>query len=444
MFFSPDDSAPPIAGQRLTLPAELEDGQIPQRIDSVARYTTLLLGLAVLWAIFAEMRELVVAPGEIIPSGRVQQIQHLEGGEVAGVTAVEGQMIKAGDALLQLRPLAATSDLNQLRVREASLEMQYRALTALIERKEPDFGELANQYPEIASAQLEVFNTKNAQLNQDRRALEARVRQKEAEIKALELEASSLERQQSIQREQLAIREDLLKDGYTSRRAYLTAKAALEEVMARHFATVGRLDATRQERVEALSTLQGRDAEAMKTLSEERSKVTAELAELREQIEKHRDRVDKLVVRSPIDGIVQELAQTAAGEVVKPGDLVAKVVPVDGRIVAEVRIDPKDIGHVKQGDRVEVRLSTFDPSIFGVAEGSVEVLSASTFLDENGQPYYKAVIELDSPYVGEGARRRMILPGMVVDANIVTGSKSLVRYLLAPVFRSLDSAFSER
>jgi HlyD family secretion protein/adhesin transport system membrane fusion protein len=182
----------------------------------------------------------------------------------------------------------------------------------------------------------------------------------------------------------------------------------------------------------------------LKTLSEERSKIAGELAELKEQISKQKDRVDRLVVRAPRHGIVQELAQRAPGEVVKPGDVVASIVPLDRSIVAEVRVQPDDIGHIKEGDPAEIKLSTFDSAVFGVVKGSVSHLSATTFETAKGELFYKAIITMDQDHVGHKGAERPILPGMVVEADIITGAKSLVRYLLKPVYRSLDAGFTER
>jgi len=435
---------PGISGQRLTLPVELEDGRIPERISNLVNYICALLITALLWGTFAQIRERVVTIGEIIPSGHVLQIQHLEGGKVEQVVVSEGQIVDAGAALVHLRPTAAASDLNQLRVRTADLDMKRLALTALLEGRAPDFGEAAQSYPDLAVQQHQVFKSRQAQIIQERQALVARISQKKAEVTALILEAKSLERQKAIQQEQLDIRTNLLKDGYTSRRAYLTTKTAFEETTAKFFSTTGRLEVTREQLVEAKSTLQASDAEMRKTLSEERSTATTEWMELQEKITKQRDRVERMVVRSPIHGIVQELAQSASGEVVRPGDLVARIVPIDTKIVAEVRIDPDDIGHIKQGDYAEVKLSTFDPGVFGTANGIVDVLSATTFTDKEGNSYYKATISLDNDHVGSGNKKRTIRPGMAVEADIITGSKSMIKYMLAPVYRSLDRAFSER
>lgn len=437
-------SEPDIRGQRFILPAELEDGRIPRLFGKLANLFGMLFLAALVWASFAEMRELAIGHGEIAPSGHVQTIQHLEGGQVESIDVREGQQVEAGTILVQLSPIAAASDLNQLHVRVASLRLQKEALSALIEDRAPDFMAAEKDYPDLAAGQMQVYTSKRDQISEEHRALKARVSQRQAEYEAAKLEVESLQRLKGIKEELLAIRSKLVEPGYTSRYAYLQTKATLEETKAQHLTSVGRREAAKEKLNEAKSALKGGKAESLKLLSEEDSKVSAELAELEQQIGKHEDRVNRLVVKSPILGIVQELAQKTPGEVVKPGDLVAKIVPLDSSVVAEVRVDPKDIGHVKVGDPVEVKLSTFDPTVFGIIMGKVDVISASTFKNEDGEPYYKAVVELDQRYVGEGNRRRLIQPGMVVEADIITGSKSLIRYLLKPVYRSLDIGFSER
>ena len=164
------------------------------------------------------------------------------------------------------------------------------------------------------------------------------------------------------------------------------------------------------------------------------------------------------MIRAPSDGVVQELVPRAPGEVVKPGDLVARIVPSDSELVAEVRIDPKDSGHIHVGADADVRLATFDAAIFGTLRGTVEYLSATTFLPSPGQPalpgqppgqntsdpYYKATIRLSQDHVGTGDLTRPVTAGMMLQAQIHTGSKSIIRYMFKPVFNSLDQAFTER
>ena len=112
--------------------------------------------------------------------------------------------------------------------------------------------------------------------------------------------------------------------------------------------------------------------------------------------------------------------------------------------MAEVQIDPRDVGHLRIGQEANVKVTTYDLARFGSVDGRLNRISASTFMDDQGNPYFRGVIVLSQNFVGTEPGRNLILPGMVVDANIVTGERSLFRYLLKPLYRSLDSAFSER
>lgn len=433
-----------ISGQRLILPVELEDGRVPDMFARLTYVVSAFVLAAILWGSFAEIRELAIAHGKVIPAGTVRPVQHLEGGEVEAVLVREGQLVEKGAPLVNLRPVTANSDLGQLSARFTALKLQRETLTALIESRQPDFGELGKKYPALIAEQRQVYVTKKRHREQERDALIARVSQRAAELAAVNNELASLERQVAIQSEQTAIRQELLNSGYTSRRAYLDAESSLEQVKSRLFAAQGRQQSTSEQLVEAKSQLQASTSDAVRALSEERSKIAGELAELKQQVAKHQDRVDRLVVRAPVGGVVQELPQRAPGEVIKPGDLVASLVPVDHKIVAEVRVEPTDIGHVKVGDIAEIKVTTFDSAVFGVVKGTVSHLSPSTFTTEDGAPYYKAIVSLDQDFVGQEAAPRRILPGMVVQADIITGAKSLVRYLLKPVYRSLNAGFTER
>jgi HlyD family secretion protein/adhesin transport system membrane fusion protein len=195
---------------------------------------------------------------------------------------------------------------------------------------------------------------------------------------------------------------------------------------------------------EAEAALAEADAQARKLWSEELAKASSELAEVKESIRKQTDRVERLVVRAPIRGRVQNLLQRSPGEVVPPGATVLRIVPTGGDLVAEVRVRPEDIADVKEGDKAEVKVSAFDFTRFGKLKGEVSSISATTFETEDHQLFYKAVIRLDPKRSAGFTPYARLQPGMTVDADIISGSKSLLRYLLKPVFRGMDVAFSER
>eukprot|EP00873_Tetraselmis_striata_P011231 jgi/Tetstr1/431495/TSEL_002147.t1 len=404
---------------RLSLPLELEDGEPPR---AIGRTLYILCGLVIallLWASIGEIREVAPTRGEIVPSGAVQPVQHLEGGIVEKILVREGDLVEAGAPLMQLRASDASSELARIRVRLDWLTLEDERLDA------EALGDAGG------GAGLRGVNGRIALSDPPARRLS---RQSPA----------LLEQQLETEREKVAIQSELLKEGYTSRRRYLEAKTQLHAVENDLAAVTGQLAQARAGLAEAQAGLAKARADVLQQVAEQKSKIGEERAELHEQLAGLQDRADRLVVRAPVGGLVKSIEQSGTGSVVKPGDLVAEIVPLEEDLVAEVKVEPKDIGHIKEGDAADVQVTSYDASRYGSVQGTVRTISASSFKDENGDAYFKAVIALAAREVGSGENTRPVLPGMVVQANVVTGSKSLMRYMLKPIVRSLDTAFGER
>lgn len=430
--------------RRLTLPFVLEEGRVPGMLSRLLYLTSGFVVACVLWATLTEIRELAVAPGQLEPSGSVQIVQHLEGGIVSEILVSEGVIVEAGDPIVRLQPVAANSDLDQIRSRAAALTLQIERQTAALDGRLPDFGDAGNEFPGLARDQLQTFESERENLTQTKDGLIARVEQKLAEIQALQSESASLDRQLAIDLEQLEIRKKLMAQGFASRATVLEAKRSWERTNSDLIGVHGRLESAQEGLNEARIKLLEADAGFNNRMTEERTRASAELSELSQSLAKQQDRVTRLIVLAPVRGVVQELAPKALGQVLQPAEMVARIVPMDRELIAEVRIEPKDIGHVKVGDAADIKITTFDPARFGSIAGVVKQISASTFHTPDGDPYYKAIISLENNFVGLGAQQHAVLPGMVVNAEIITGSKSLTRYLLKPIYRSIEIAFSER
>lgn len=430
--------------RRLTQPLLLEEGRAPHIFASLLSLACVFILALVVWGSVTTIRELAIAPGEIIPAGSVQFVQHLEGGIVLELLVKEGQVVEKDTPLARLQPNAAGSDLEQLRVRRANFRLQIERLEAAIHNRVPDFSKYREEFPDLTREQLAVFAQVREQHSKEREKLLAQIEQKDAEIDSNSDQVGSLGRQVKIQSEQLSMRRGLLKQGLVSRVAFLETRRIYEKTYGEMLAARGRLKTGLEALNESRIALLEFEAATKRKLVDERAKVAGELAELDQSLEKHEDRVSRLVVRAPMRGVVQELVPKATGQVLKPGDLVAKLVPLGQELVAEVQVAPNDIGHIKVGHDAEIKITTFDAARFGGVTGVVRNLSATTFHTEKGEPYYKAVIALHKDYVEGPKKRHLILPGMVVNAEIITGAKSLARYLLKPVYRSLSVAFSER
>ena len=433
-----------VSARRLTLPLVLEEGRAPRLSSYILYLASGFVAATILWGSVTKIKELAIATGEVKPAGSVQLIQHLEGGLVAKILVSEGEIVEQGAPLVRLQPAAATSDLGQIEIRAANLAIQKERLSAQLEDRSPEWGLAAQEYPSLVREQAESLVAQRLQRENERDSLTTKVEQRESEVHTLSGQVESTAKQLDIQDEQLRIRESLLTEGLVAKPVYLESKRLYEQTLGQLASFKGQLQTAQETLNEARIQLLTLDTEYKQKLTEERSRVAAELAELQQSIEKHKDRVSRLLVRAPIKGIIQELVPKAIGEVIQPGGIVAQVVPMNNELVAEVRIEPKDIGHVQIGDTADIKITTFDAARFGTIDGTVRKISASTFQTEKGEPYYRAVIGLARDHVGLNEEVHHILPGMVVQADIITGEKSLTRYLLKPVYRSLNVAFSER
>ena len=429
----------------LTLPLALEAEQPPQLFAYVVSGCLVFLFGFIIWAFVTSVLEVTHATGQIQPAELVQNVQHLEGGYIKEVLVAEGDRVKQGQVLVRLRPTATESDRDQLMVRAAGLRMSIASLDALIEGNDnPDFDGLERLYPNLTGSQLSVFTSEKTRLDREVAKFASQLARKKAEYNATLAEKNSVQKRAEIAKEQYAMLEDLLRQQYASRRSVLEAQSALEEARSRLFALDGKIASTREQVREAEIQLEETRATLRSELAKEKTKSAGELAELNRILAKQQDRVESLDLVAPTNGIVQELAIGTIGAVVRSGEVVARIVPDDHNIVAQVRVQPKDIGHIHVGADAKVTVSTFDPYVFGSLEGKVKTISATSFEDEQGQPYFKVQVSLNENELHHSDHDYPVLPGMVITADIVTGEKSLARYLLKPVFRSMDVAFSER
>jgi HlyD family secretion protein/adhesin transport system membrane fusion protein len=425
----------------LILPLELEDARPVKMQRAILRTGTALLLAATLWAGLTPIREMAVAPGLIVPRGEIRAIQHLEGGIVAEIYHVAGDEVHAGDPLIRLAGDQTGGDLGQLQSRLDSLRQHRSQIEQLIASQKHDLPLKQDGSSSLGTVQQAVLETRIDERNSEHRTLEARIAQRKSEIDNLQKEAVSLQRMVEIRTQVFNDKASLLEQGLATRRAYFDDQSALEQAKTQLVITTGRLATAQQALDEAESLFVSSDAEAQRSWSEELSKVTAELQETEEAVAKQKDRFDRLIVRTPVAGVVQVLAIKSVGEVIKPGDTFAKIVPQGVSLIAEVQIRPDDIGHVRIGDLAELKVTAFDPSIYGKLQGHIESISPSSFQRENGDYYFKASVALGTQ---ELHGQSVVAPGMIVSAEIITGAKSFLRYILKPVLKVFDPAFSER
>lgn len=427
----------------LSQPLILEEAGPPRVLIHLLVLLSILIGGFVFWAAVTELRETAAVTGQVAPAGSVQTIQHLEGGIIAEFFVEQGEIVEAGQPLLRLESAAAISELEQIRAREAAFALKAERLRAFVSGGEPDFS-IGSGRRDMVADQREILDLQLEARSSQQAVLQSRVEQREAELQSLRQQAGNLLTQTDIIKQQVDMRRDLVDRGLVSRVVYLDTERAYSQALGELSSVQGNITKTREALNEARESLVELASKLNSEAVDEMGAVGAELAQVREQKAKLRDRVRRLNVTSPVKGVVKGLATRTVGSVAGAGEVLLEIVPIEDDMVAEVRIDPKDIGHLEVGQEAQVKVTTYDVSRLGSIDGTLRHISASTFQNEHGEYYYKGTIALAQNHVGRNPQQNIVLPGMVVDADINTGAKSLLRYLLRPVFRSLDTAFSER
>ncbi len=427
----------------LSQPLILEEVGPPRLLAHLLRVVGVLIVGLIVWSAIAQVRETALAEGQVIPAGSVHLVQHLEGGIVAEVLVEDGDIVEAGQPLVRLESASAEAELERLRAREAGLALRAERLRAFVMGREADFSEGQN-HPELVADQQAILEMQHEARESQRQVLDARLAQQKAQLASFEEQRKSLERQVQILEEELGMRGQLMEKGLVSRVVYLETERTLNRTRGELASVIGEAAKATAAVREAQNSLTETDAGLRNDSLKEMGEVTSELAQVREELAKLEDRVTRLDIRSPARGIVKGLEARTVGGVIPPGLAIMEIVPFDDTLVAEVRISPRDVGHLRVGQKADVKVTTYDVARFGSVEGNLRQISASTFEDEEGEPYYRGIVALASDHVGGNPDANLILPGMVVDVSINTGSKSVLQYLLKPVYRGLDRAFTER
>ncbi len=422
----------------------LEESGPPQAIVSTVAIISLFLFGVITWAAVTTLNETSIAIGQIRPASSVQPVQHLEGGIVSQILVNEGDKVKKGQSILTLAPTAAMSNLDRIKARHMALSLQIIRLKAFAKEEEGNFSEYTNTYPVLVEDQRDVLTQHNKSRTAQQEVILSQLDERKNELLLLNRQEKTEQRNLKIIAEELGMRQELTDKG-------LGSKIKLLEVQRAHNKAQGDLTQTQSKKAGVRATIaqvkgnlvalnekfRNESLIQVDNLSSERAQVSAELTQLN-------DRVRRLSVLAPADGVIKGLKYRTVGSVIPPGDTIVEIVPISDMLVAEVKISPRDIGHVEIGTKVLLKIDTYNYARYGSITSSLNQVSASSFVDEEGNTYFKGLVELPQNYLGIDPKSNRITSGMTVVADIQTGRKTLLQYLVKPINNALDTSFRER
>ena len=405
-----------------------------------------LILLAFAWSNFAKLDEVAVAPGEVIPLGKSKVIQHLEGGIIEDLFIKEGDIVSAGQTLMQLDLGSGGANIQELQVRLDSELLTRARLHAEAEGiSTPTFpAEVAARVPDQAIAQRQAFEARKRQLAAGLAVLNELVKQRKLEVQELEARLRATRNNLASAQERFKISENLLKDGLTSRVDHLQLEGEVETLKGELQSIQAGIPRARAAVSEAERRVAEDETRFRREAQDELNKTEQTIGRITELLRKAEEQGVRAEIKSPIDGVIINLAFTAVGNVIKPGEPIMEIVPTGENMVIESRLNPTDRGYVTEGQKALVKISTYDFARYGGLDAEVILVAADTSLDENGMPYFRVVVQPEKSYLGQTRGFLPIMPGMEATVDIHTGQKTVMDYLIKPVLKLKHEAFRER
>ena len=394
-----------------------------------------------LWASLAPVDEVTHGQGRVIPSSKAQVIQSAEPTTIEEILVRSGQKVSKGQLLVRLDDAMLASELGQLQAETRSLA----ARAGRLEKEGTGAGENCTTGGPECQQEQALAAVRQSALRSKQDGLSAQVEQRRRELGEAQATIDSLGGSVQLARQRVAMLEPLAAKSIIPQTELLDARRDLVDAQ-------GRLNAAQQQASRASAAIR----EAQAQLSEanyqfrqdalnERSQLEAKIAVNSESLRGAKGRAQRAEIRSPVDGVVNDVQVTTIGGFVTAGQKIMQIVPIGDKLLVETRVKPNDIAFIKTGDRAVVKVTAYAFSIYGGLSGTVQQVSADSVYDEaTREAYFTVVVETDRAWLGSGAHKLPITPGMVCDVEILTGRKSVLAYLLKPIMKARAEALRER
>jgi adhesin transport system membrane fusion protein len=401
-----------------------------------------------IWAYFAEIDEITVGEGKVIPSSQIQVIQNLEGGIVASIPVKVGDLVQKNQIVMKLDPTRFSSSMGETQAKRDSLLAKVARLEAeATGRPFVTPADLLKSNPQLVNEEKTLMISRQQELDTAMMVLRQQADQRTQEAGEMRARYQQLQQSYDIVDQELKISKPMAAQGVMSAVEILRLERQLSDVK-------GQMDAARL----AIPRLEQAAAEA-------RSKITASIAKFRSDAAVDlnlaraelagtsavsmavQDRLTRTEVRSPVAGVIKQLKVTTVGGVIQPGMELMQIVPLEDNLLVETKIRPSDVGFISPGQDATVKITAYDFSVYGGLEAQVENITADTIIVEKGDrsdSFYIVRVRTKSTTFSGTKKQLPIMPGMVASVHIRTGKKTILNYLLKPIIKARYEAMRER
>lgn len=367
-----------------------------------------ILVCGITWSYFARVEEITQGEGKIISKSREQIIESLEGGIIDGLMVREGDIVEKGQPLVKINPIRAQSTYEEMNAK-------HKRMKAMIARLRAEAYQAPLVFPDEILDDAAIIGQETEAYNARRRAFDDGV--------------MALERSHALIQKEISLAEPLAARGLVSEVEILRMRRQANDL--------------KVQIVERRNRYQG-DANS------ELVKVEMEVAQLTESLVGRKDALERTTLYAPVRGTVKNVRVSTIGGVLQPGEDIMEIVPLEDQLIVEGQIKPQDVAFLHPGLPATVKVSAYDYGIYGGLKGTVVLISPDTLQDDKklaaGRPdaiYYRVQILTETSWLEAGDKRLPIIPGMTATVEIRTGEKTILDYLMKPIFKAQE-AFRER
>lgn len=401
------------------------------------------------WASTVPLAGGAIANGIISPDGSKRTVQHLEGGIIRKLHVRDGDTVDRGQPLLLLESVQPQASHNVLVKQQLALRATEARLDAERNNAEkitfpPELLKTDAEMITLVAGQRELFLARRASHQAKNRILQQRIGQLSEQIKGLNAQVSSASRQIELILEEIDAKRFLAKRGYLPKPALLRMQRMEAEIGGRRGQYLASIAQAEQQIGEAKLQLVANDAERADKIAAKLEQVRAELAGLEEKLLASQDVLARTVITAPVSGTIVNLKFKTESGVIQPGTPILDIVPTDEKLLIDAHVSPMDIDIVNIGLKAQVQLTALSVRRTPRVDGVVRSVSADRLIDETtGQPYYLARVEVNRADVKNADPNAELVPGMPADVLIITGQRTMFKYLFEPLFETIWKSFRE-
>jgi membrane fusion protein, adhesin transport system len=400
---------------------------------------TLFIIVSLLWAYFFKIDDVVKTSGKVITTSNVQTISSLEGGVLDKVFVKEGDFVKKGDVILQISDIAYKSEYDKKYHNKMALQAKLKRLEAQAYGKEIDIDQdVLKLDKKLIDNEISLYRSNLEKIQVTKSILNEQLSQKINELNDNEEKLVIVRNNHKLLESEIKIKKDLVKSRVISEVDYLQLQRRFNDTDMEYKKITNLIPSLRSAVAELKKSIQEAELTFQNESKNELTTTYAEVKTLSEELNILSDQIERSAIKSPSDGVVNQIIVKTRGEAISPGKVLIEIIPDSEFVLAEVKVKPSDIGFLYVSQPVKLKMKAYDFSIYGGLEAEISYIAADTIMDPvTKEEYYTVHIKSNKKYVGTD-EKLVVKSGMTVDADIITSKKRIIDFILRPVLKTLQ------